>query len=121
VRPLARAGGHLSRTAVAGSLLRSTREYRAGHPQALARAGVPTRPGQTLAQTFCGKLPQALPSSIPPLDPPFKMISDDQPDSLSNRDRTYIYIPLSSCPTSPDSPYDTGLSALTSARRCPNP
>jgi hypothetical protein len=36
VHPLARAGGHPSRAAVAGSLVRSTREHRAGHPQALA-------------------------------------------------------------------------------------
>jgi hypothetical protein len=38
VRPLARADGHPSTTAVADSLLRSTREHRAGRPQALARA-----------------------------------------------------------------------------------
>jgi hypothetical protein len=37
VRPLARAGGHPSRTAVAGSLMRSTREHRAGRPQSLAQ------------------------------------------------------------------------------------
>src|SRR5262245_41347388 len=37
VRPLARAGGHPSRTAVAGSLMRSTREHRAGNPQSLAQ------------------------------------------------------------------------------------
>jgi|HubBroStandDraft_4_1064222.scaffolds.fasta_scaffold10877_6 hypothetical protein len=37
VRPLARAGGHPSRTAVAGSLVRSTREHRAGRPQTLAQ------------------------------------------------------------------------------------
>ena len=37
VHPLARAGGHPSRTAVAGSLKRSTREHRAGHPQSLAQ------------------------------------------------------------------------------------
>src|ERR1035441_9345712 len=47
VHPLARAGGHPSRTAVAGSLVRSTREHRAGRrcaqlrvlPAALAKAG----------------------------------------------------------------------------------
>ena len=38
VHPLARAGGHPSRTAVAGSLMRSTREHRAGSPQSLAQA-----------------------------------------------------------------------------------
>src|SRR6202042_696454 len=38
VRPLARAGGHPSRAAVADSLVRSTREHRAGRPQALARS-----------------------------------------------------------------------------------
>jgi hypothetical protein len=38
VHPLARAGGHPSGTAVAGSLVRSTREHRAGRPQALAQA-----------------------------------------------------------------------------------
>ena len=38
VRPLARAGGHPSGTAVAGSLVRSTREHRAGSPQSLAQA-----------------------------------------------------------------------------------
>jgi len=37
VRPLARAGGHPSRTAVADSLMRSTREHRAGSPQSLAQ------------------------------------------------------------------------------------
>ena len=37
VRPLARADGHPSRTAVAGSLMRSTREHRAGRPLALAQ------------------------------------------------------------------------------------
>jgi hypothetical protein len=37
VHPLARAGGHPSRTAVAGSLVRSTREHRAGRPRALAQ------------------------------------------------------------------------------------
>ena len=41
VHPLARAGGHPSRTAVAGSLVRSTREHRAGHPQSLAQAPRP--------------------------------------------------------------------------------
>jgi len=38
VPPLARGDGHPSGTAVAGSLLRSTREHRAGSPQALAQA-----------------------------------------------------------------------------------
>jgi hypothetical protein len=37
VHPLARAGDHPSRTAVADSLLRSTREHRAGSPQSLAQ------------------------------------------------------------------------------------
>jgi hypothetical protein len=37
VHPLARAGGHPSRTAVADSLMRSTREHRAGRPQSLAQ------------------------------------------------------------------------------------
>ena len=36
VHPLARAGDHPSGTAVAGSLVRSTREHRAGHPQTFA-------------------------------------------------------------------------------------
>ena len=38
MRPLARADGHPSRTAVAGSLVRSTREHRAGRPRSLAQA-----------------------------------------------------------------------------------
>ena len=38
VHPLARADGHPSRTAVADSLMRSTREHRAGRPQSLAQA-----------------------------------------------------------------------------------
>jgi integrase len=38
VPPLARGDGHPSGTAVAGSLVRSTREHRAGSPQALAQA-----------------------------------------------------------------------------------
>ena len=38
VHPLARAGGHPSRAAVAGSLVRSTREHRAGRPRSLAQA-----------------------------------------------------------------------------------
>jgi hypothetical protein len=37
VHPLARAGGHPSRTAVADSLVRSTREHRAGSPRSLAQ------------------------------------------------------------------------------------
>ena len=37
VHPLARAGGHPSRTVVADGLMRSTREHRAGHPQSLAQ------------------------------------------------------------------------------------
>jgi hypothetical protein len=37
VHPLARADGHPSRTVVADSLLRSTREHRAGYPQSLAQ------------------------------------------------------------------------------------
>jgi hypothetical protein len=38
VRPLARGGGHPSGTAVADSLVRSTREHRAGSPRTLAQA-----------------------------------------------------------------------------------
>src|SRR2546430_12734648 len=43
VRPLARGGGHPSGTAVAGSLVRPTREHRAGRPRSLAQgaAGSP--------------------------------------------------------------------------------
>ena len=41
MHPLARAGGHPSGTAIAGSLVRSTREHRAGRPQALAQAPRP--------------------------------------------------------------------------------
>jgi hypothetical protein len=41
VHPLARAGGHPSGTAVAGSLVRSTREHRAGRPQTLAEEAGP--------------------------------------------------------------------------------
>jgi hypothetical protein len=37
VRPLARGGGHPSGTAVADSLVRSTREHRAGRPRSLAQ------------------------------------------------------------------------------------
>ncbi len=37
VHPLARADGHPSRAAVADSLVRSTREHRAGRPQSLAQ------------------------------------------------------------------------------------
>jgi hypothetical protein len=40
VRPLARGGGHPSGTAVAGSLVRSTREPRAGRPRTLAQGTV---------------------------------------------------------------------------------
>src|SRR6516164_4763317 len=43
VRPLARADGHPSGTAVADSLVRSTREHRAGHPRPLAQAPRPER------------------------------------------------------------------------------
>jgi|HubBroStandDraft_1064217.scaffolds.fasta_scaffold605266_1 hypothetical protein len=51
VHPLARADGHPSRAAVAGSLLRSTSEHRAGRPQTLAQAPCPrrTRPPLDLA------------------------------------------------------------------------
>src|SRR5438445_8419016 len=45
-RAEARAGGHPSGTAVAGSLVRSTREHRAGRPQPLAQA---PRPGRRAA------------------------------------------------------------------------
>jgi hypothetical protein len=45
VHPLTRAGGHPSGTAVAGSLLRSTREHRAGRPLALAQE---TRPEERI-------------------------------------------------------------------------
>jgi len=38
VHPLLRADGHPSRTAVTDSLMRSTREHRAGRPQSLAQA-----------------------------------------------------------------------------------
>src|SRR5215831_16532567 len=38
VHPLTRADGHPSGTAVADSLVRSTREHRAGRPQPLAQA-----------------------------------------------------------------------------------
>src|SRR5487761_755580 len=41
MHPLSRAGGHPSGTAVAGSLVRSTREHRAGSPQSLAQARAP--------------------------------------------------------------------------------
>ena len=40
VPPLARGGGHPSGTAVADSLVRSTREHRAGRPQSLAQGAV---------------------------------------------------------------------------------
>ena len=40
VPPLSRSGGHPSRTAVAGSLVRSTREHRAGCPRSLAQGAV---------------------------------------------------------------------------------
>src|ERR1700745_429284 len=40
VRPLARGGGHPSGTAVAGSLVRSTREHRAGRPRSLAQGAI---------------------------------------------------------------------------------
>src|SRR5580700_406244 len=46
VHPLTRADGHPSGTAVAGSLVRSTREHRAGRPQPLAQA---PRPGRRAA------------------------------------------------------------------------
>jgi hypothetical protein len=40
VRPLARGGGHPSGTAVADSLVRPTREHRAGSPRTLAQGTV---------------------------------------------------------------------------------
>ena len=40
VRPLSRGGGHPSGTAVADSLVRSTREHRAGRPRSLAQGAV---------------------------------------------------------------------------------
>ena len=48
VHPLARADGHPSGTAVAGSLVRSTREHRAGRPQSLAQVPRPGRRGTLL-------------------------------------------------------------------------
>jgi hypothetical protein len=50
VHPLARAGGHPSRTVVADSLVRSTSEHRAGRPQSLApETPLATRPHLDLA------------------------------------------------------------------------
>ena len=40
MRPLARGGGHPSGTAVADSLVRSTREHRAGRPRSLAQGAI---------------------------------------------------------------------------------
>ncbi len=61
VHPLTRAGGHPSTTAVAGSLLRSTREHRAGRPQPLARTTHPksTQPFLTLLRVGFTKPPQS--------------------------------------------------------------
>src|SRR6266581_5613052 len=48
VHPLARADGHPSGTAVADSLVRSTREHRAGRPRALAQETRPVGRGSLL-------------------------------------------------------------------------
>jgi hypothetical protein len=45
VHPLARGGGHPSGTAVADSLVRPTREHRAGRPQSLAQGNCVSPPG----------------------------------------------------------------------------
>jgi len=58
VRPLARVDGHPSGTAVADSLVRSTREHRAGSPQALAQARV-TRALLTLLRVGFTEPPQS--------------------------------------------------------------
>jgi hypothetical protein len=57
---LPRGGGHPSRAAVAGSLVRSTREHRAGSPQTLAQASWP-KPGAllTLLQVGFTEPPQS--------------------------------------------------------------
>jgi hypothetical protein len=62
VHPLARAGGHPSGTAVAGSLVRSTREHRAGRPRTLAQAPHPEERGAllTLLQVGFTKPPGSL-------------------------------------------------------------
>jgi hypothetical protein len=48
VHPLARAGGHPSGTAIAGRLVRSTREHRAGRPQSLTQSPRPEERGSLL-------------------------------------------------------------------------
>src|ERR1700736_233246 len=74
VRPLSRAGGHPSGTAVAGRLVRSTREHRAGRPRTLAQAPRPEERGAllTLLQVGFTKPPgslQALVVSSPTVSP----------------------------------------------------
>ena len=49
--PLARAGGHPSGTAIAGSLVRSTSEHRAGRPQALAHPSIVRRRPRRASQS----------------------------------------------------------------------
>ena len=59
VHPPTRAGGHPSGTAVAGSLVRSTREHRAGRPQTLAQAAAEAaRPFLTLLRVGFTEPPQ---------------------------------------------------------------
>src|ERR1022692_693722 len=61
VHPLALAGGHPSGTAIADSLVRSTREHRACRPQALAQAPRPEERGSLLTLLRVGftKPPQS--------------------------------------------------------------
>src|ERR1022692_1202622 len=74
VHPLARAGGHPSGTAVTGSLVRSTREHRAGRPQALAQAPRPEERAALLTLLRVGftkplRSPQALVVSYTTVSP----------------------------------------------------
>ena len=61
VHPPKRADGHPSGAAVAGSLMRSTREHRAGRPQTLAQSPAPRSRGSllTLLQVGFTKPPQS--------------------------------------------------------------
>ena len=74
VRPPKRADGHPSGTAIADGLVRSTREHRAGRPQALAQSPRPERRGSLLTLLRVGftkppESPQALVVSYTTVSP----------------------------------------------------
>ena len=81
VPPLARGDGHPSGTAVAGSLVRPTREHRAGSPRALAQGTV--IPLLTLLRVGFTEPPQS--RTVAPLLQVLQKVLNGQARVLENR------------------------------------